>query len=440
MDERLAFTAGTITELEEKLQAFVEGEEGTEGLARGQSNRNKDTFAIFAADEDMAMAMDAWIRKRKYDKLADLWVKGVNIDWTKLYGDAKPRLISLPSYPFAKDHCWLPEKMDQVKVNDLETGHIQPLDNSEKRTACFLTKQWMLSPVIPKEPGTRAVAILTSEETADLAAEVSKYFPNHYLLDVSRAESQSLKDDWKTFDGFVDLIGCGAYDKETLSWIEWIQKLIEHGHKEGLMLLCVTKGLESYQNDSVQLAGASRAGLYRMLQSEYSHLKSRHMDAEASADHLTLAKQIADEFYSDSEDAEVCYRDGLRYRAFLQPEHRKDADQKRRAFPKDHVLLITGGTRGIGLLCARHFAEHYGVKKLVLTGRESLPPREEWARFKSLNTSAAQKIQAVQELEAQGVQVQVLSLPLSDESLVQQSLQNMKQTLGPIGESFIALA
>ncbi|QUF67160.1 non-ribosomal peptide synthetase [Bacillus atrophaeus] len=433
MDERLAFTAGTITDLEEKLQAFVEGKEGTEGLARGQSNRNKDTFAIFTADEDMAMAMDAWIRKRKYDKLADLWVKGVNIDWNKLYGDSKPRLISLPSYPFAKDHCWLPKKVDQVKVNDLETGHIQPLDNSEKRTACFLTKQWMLSPVIPKEPGTRAVAILTSAETADLAAEVSKYFPNHYLLDVSRVESQSLKDDWKTFDGFVDLIGCGEYDKETLSWIEWIQKLIEYGHKEGLMLLCVTKGLESYQNDSVQLAGASRAGLYRMLQSEYSHLKSRHMDAEASADHLTLAKQIADEFYSDSEDAEICYRDGLRYRAFLQPEHRKDADQKRRAFPKDHVLLITGGTRGIGLLCARHFAEHYGVKKLVLTGRESLPPREEWARFKSLNTSAAQKIQAVQELEAQGVQVQVLSLPLSDESLVQQSLQNMKQTLGPIG-------
>ena len=30
-------------------------------------------------------------------------------------------------------------------------------------------------------------------------------------------------------------------------------------------------------------------------------------------------------------------------------------------FPDNHVLLITGD-EGIGLLCARHFAEHYGVK------------------------------------------------------------------------------
>ncbi len=107
------------------------------------------------------------------------------------------------------------------------------------------------------------------------------------------------------------------------------------------------------------------------------------------------------------------------------------------AFPKDHVLFITGGTRGIGLLCARHFAEHYGVKKLVLTGREQLPPREEWAHFETSNTSAAEKIQAVRELEAQGVQVQMLSLTLSDDAQVEQTLQHIRQTIGRLAVSFI---
>ncbi|MDK2598886.1 SDR family NAD(P)-dependent oxidoreductase [Bacillus stercoris] len=304
----------------------------------------------------------------------------------------------------------------------------------EDRVPCFLTKQWRLSPIGSTVPGTRTVAILSNRETADLAAEVSSYFPNHLLLDVSRIDNNQSDIDWKEFDGIVDVIGCGEHDEDRLDWIELVQKVVEFGHKEGLRLLCVTKGLESFQNASVRMAGASRAGLYRMLQSEYSHLTSRHMDAEGIIDHHRLAKQIADEFYSDSHDTEVCYRDGLRYQAFLKahPETGKEAEQNA-AFPKDHVLLITGGTRGIGLLCARHFAEHYGVKKLVLTGREELPPREEWARFDTSNTSVAQKIQAVRELEAQGVQVQMLSLALSDDAQVGQTLQHIRQTLGTIG-------
>ncbi|MEG7378241.1 amino acid adenylation domain-containing protein [Bacillus subtilis] len=428
MDERLACIAGTMQELEEKLQAFVDNKKETEEFFRGQSNRNKETQAIFTADEDMAMAINAWIRKRKYAKLADLWVKGVAIQWNTLYGETKPRLISLPSYPFAKDHYWVPAKEHS------EPDKKELVNASEKRIACFLTKQWRLSPIGSKVPGTRTVAILSNPETADLAAEVSAYFPNHLLLDVSRLDGNQSDIDWKQFGGLVDVIGCGEEDEGRLDWIEWVQRLIEFGHKEGLRLLCVTKGLESFQNTSVRMAGASRAGLYRMLQSEYSHLTSRHMDAEEVIDHHRLAKQIADEFYTDSHDAEVCYRDGLRYQAFLKahPETGKGADQSM-AFPKEHVLFITGGTRGIGLLCARHFVKHYGVKKLVLTGREQLPPREEWARLETANTSAAQKINAVRELEAQGVQVQMLSLPLSDEALVEQTLQHIRKTLGPIG-------
>ncbi|MEC1645619.1 non-ribosomal peptide synthetase [Bacillus halotolerans] len=430
MDERMACIAGTMQELEEKLQAYVDSKEGAEGLFRGQANRNKEALAIFSADEDLAMAIEAWIRKRKYAKLADLWVKGVAVNWAKLYGEAaKPRLMSLPSYPFAKDYYWLPA---EERLSELD--NIEFVDHSEKRTSCVLTKQWSVSPIATKTPGTRAVAILSNEETADLAAEVSKHFPKHLILNVSRIDNEQLSNDWKQFDGLVDLIGCGGHEEEQLHWISWIQRLVEDGHKEGIMLLCVTKGLESFQNPSVQMTGASRAGLYRMLQSEYSHLRSRHMDAEDSVHPHILAKQIAEEFYSDTEETEVCYREGLRYQAYLKahPVTWRGIED-RQTFPEEHVLLITGGTRGIGLLSARHFAEHYGVKKLVLTGREQLPPREEWAHAETLNTSAAQKIQAVRELEAQGIQVQMLSLSLSDETQVQQALHEINQTMGPIG-------
>ncbi|WXB00344.1 KR domain-containing protein [Pendulispora brunnea] len=102
-------------------------------------------------------------------------------------------------------------------------------------------------------------------------------------------------------------------------------------------------------------------------------------------------------------------------------------------FPSDHVLWVTGGTRGIGYRCAQHFVRERGVKRLVLTGRELLPPREQWAHAQRANTPIAQKIRAVLALEAEGAQVQVLAVPLSDEEALRASLQSVKATLGPIG-------
>jgi acyl transferase domain-containing protein/acyl carrier protein len=35
-------------------------------------------------------------------------VKGLVFDWNRLYGKRKPKRISLPTYPFAREHCWIP--------------------------------------------------------------------------------------------------------------------------------------------------------------------------------------------------------------------------------------------------------------------------------------------------------------------------------------------
>ena len=108
MEERLALIVRSVEELQEKLKAFVNGENVIEDLYRGQVKRNKETLAVFTADEDMVNLVDAWMAKGKYEKLLDLWVKGLVFDWNKLYGDIKPNKISLPTYPFAKERYWVP--------------------------------------------------------------------------------------------------------------------------------------------------------------------------------------------------------------------------------------------------------------------------------------------------------------------------------------------
>ncbi|WP_219817142.1 SDR family NAD(P)-dependent oxidoreductase [Brevibacillus laterosporus] len=144
MEERLAVIVSTIQELEVKLTAFLRGQENIEDLYRGQVKRNKDALAIFAADDDLHQAINAWIDKRKYDKLLDLWVKGLVVDWDKLYIGARPRRISLPTYPFERERYWIPgavvKQTDGIAHTSTMNTYIHPL--LHQNTSNFLEQSF----------------------------------------------------------------------------------------------------------------------------------------------------------------------------------------------------------------------------------------------------------------------------------------------------------
>ncbi|MCL6590821.1 MAG: SDR family NAD(P)-dependent oxidoreductase [Firmicutes bacterium] len=126
MEERLGLIARSLEELKQKLKLFLEGHDGIRDLYRGHVKRNKETFTALSGDEDMAKTLDAWLTKKKYAKLLDLWVKGLTLDWTKLYGETMPRRLSLPTYPFTKEHYWIDLK-DRKATNLKATTAVHPL-------------------------------------------------------------------------------------------------------------------------------------------------------------------------------------------------------------------------------------------------------------------------------------------------------------------------
>ena len=144
MEERLAVLTGSIGDLEEKLKKFMEGREGIIDLYRGQAKRNKETLAVLTDDEEMAQTIEAWIAKGKYFKLIDLWVNGLVFDWNRMYGEVKPRRISLPAYPFVRERYWLPN-LDSNASGAYTNTIIHPLlhqntsDFSEQRYSTTFT-------------------------------------------------------------------------------------------------------------------------------------------------------------------------------------------------------------------------------------------------------------------------------------------------------------
>ncbi|HWX67121.1 MAG TPA: SDR family NAD(P)-dependent oxidoreductase, partial [Rhodanobacter sp.] len=127
MEERLALVVNSLDELREKMSAYVAGEAAIEDLYRGQVNRNKETLAVLATDDDIGTAVESWIAKGKFGKLLDLWVKGLAFDWQRLYGAVHPRRISLPTYPFARERYWIEVSATQSMNPALTGGMLHPL-------------------------------------------------------------------------------------------------------------------------------------------------------------------------------------------------------------------------------------------------------------------------------------------------------------------------
>ncbi|BBB93440.1 MAG TPA: SDR family NAD(P)-dependent oxidoreductase [Methylomusa anaerophila] len=181
MEERLGIIAGSVKELEDKLQGFAAGKDdkaGIEDVYLGQVKRNREALAVLAVDEEMAQTVDAWISKGKYDKFLQLWVKGLSFDWNKLYGDARPGRISLPTYPFAKERYWVQEGEPKTSgaISSTATAAIHPLlqqntsDFYEQRfSSTFTGREFFLADHVMK--GQRVLPGVAYLEMARAAVE-----------------------------------------------------------------------------------------------------------------------------------------------------------------------------------------------------------------------------------------------------------------------------
>ncbi|HLP41902.1 MAG TPA: type I polyketide synthase, partial [Fibrobacteria bacterium] len=125
MEERLGFVVVSVAGLCEKLEAFLSGSDAADTF-RGQARRRQEDVSLFGSDKDMQKVVERWMAERKFPKLLALWVKGLELDWARLYGGARPARMDLPKYPFAKNRYWR-EGAGRVGGGLAGSGMIHPL-------------------------------------------------------------------------------------------------------------------------------------------------------------------------------------------------------------------------------------------------------------------------------------------------------------------------
>lgn len=108
MEFRLACVVDSLTDLTIKLTQFLVSGTGFDGLYLGQvarSGEQQEALELLrrTQTEHALATADA-------ATLAHLWVTGQRIEWAALHRGERPRRVSLPTYPYARNTYWIAEK------------------------------------------------------------------------------------------------------------------------------------------------------------------------------------------------------------------------------------------------------------------------------------------------------------------------------------------
>ncbi len=429
MEERLAIIATDISDLKLRLESYNQDKHDVQGIYTGNIRENKKRLEVLISVSECSDIIKDIIQNKKHVNIAKFWVWGLEIEWKNLYREGIPKRINLPTYPFAKERYWIPNSKAIIK-NEL----------------LILTKQWKKSEINTKWPKniTGTLIILNNDENLNLTEELLKWNDNIRII--------TLQNDFLEIESINELVRAeelilGVFDFSdiyeekldeyilNIEKIKILQVLINNIKGNSFFILHFTKGLQEFKTKKMTLAGAEFAGIVKMLSTEYGKVVSRTIDIDDSVD---IIKVISDEIIADSDDSEACYRNGIRYVPYMKKHEVPKLHKKLAKFEfvdKEKVVVITGGTRGIGIEVAKHIVKS-GIRKLVLMGVKEIPPQNQWTNIltdNSIDKEMKNKIENFIGFEKAGVTLSIYSGGLSDKEKLADFFIKIRQTLGPIG-------
>src|SRR5579864_1511243 len=131
MKQRLAIKATNSVDLLNKLKQWLAGDDHLLDVWMGQANLENTSIGLLWQSTSGHQLIDKALFERDLEQLAIMWTSGVEIEWRKLHSgkdshENKPRFISLPTYPFARERYWINAAGGHVAVKDTR-GVLHPL-------------------------------------------------------------------------------------------------------------------------------------------------------------------------------------------------------------------------------------------------------------------------------------------------------------------------
>lgn len=399
--------------------------------------------------------------------LGELWLAGIEVDWSKYYSEATHYRVPLPTYPFERQRYWIepkPLKSEIVyegKKSDIADWFYQP---SWKRANLPLKPQGTLeTPILvfldDGEFGSQLIEQLTTEAQAVVVVKSGDRFaqiePNLYSISPSQAENyhdliQNLQaqnlapktiihlwnvtespDAAPTLDRAEAAQTLGFY-----SLLYLTQALGQQNMDQVIEILVVSNHLQTVTGEeAIAPEKATLIGPVRVIPREYEQIRCRSVDISGNRQNLdkTIA-QFINELQHTVDESIIAYRGNVRWVETFEPTRLEQPSIDCLTFKPQGIYLITGGMGGMGLVFAEHLARAVQAK-LILTGRSPLPDRLHWDQWLTTHTEedpTSVKIRKIQQFEAWGSEVLVVSADVASEPQMAAAIAQAQQVWGPI--------
>ncbi len=362
MEERLSVVVDSVDTLTDKLNEYLINttDQYPEGIYAGNAKEGKKLLSIILDDDDMATMVNVWNTKRKCNKLAGLWVKGMPVNWDLLYPDAQrqPVRVNLPTYPFAKEPYWV----DNASGFGKNISHSPPSDHDNASSLIYSHRYWKPSVVknpfpapIPlcKQDFLIAIEPSSTNLWSQLATEVSLLKEAHLL----RCQ-HPITLNQKAFGEVVSEI-FGQFKTHMTDYSGVAIRVmiitdtgpVAHMYQNAVMAMLKSMG---HEHGQVTIQALSFGDTF----TEGKEAIKKALSLELGQ-HSSQTEQVRYESESIQEREALCSE-------ALHPE-----DVILPVFNDKDVVWFTGGFGGIALHVIENWLQH-GLKNAVLIGRSSL--------------------------------------------------------------------
>ena len=411
-----------------------------------------------------------------FEGLATLWALGLPLDWAAFYAQEQRRRIPLPTYAFERisyKRQGNPFEFGQ-KVAE-QTKRAEAFQKDPDRSKWFYLPRWR-SDSLPApqacEPrlqwlilaDTYGVALKLIQDLRDngqdvVTVEAGESFAcvgedayqlnwgerEHYQSLIAELHRRnrlpskivhcaSLSSRFEPEDDLAPILGRGFY-----SVLFLMQALSKQTVIETLDLRIITNGTQHILGDEKLVpAQACLIGPSLVVAQELPYVTCSVIDIvmpeRGGLFAKKLLKQLKAECLAETDEHLVAYRGEHRWVRDYQPFRLERAASKALPLRQGGVYLITGAFGGIGRILARHLAQTYQAK-LVLVSRSALPERDDWQNCRAEQAeqeALREKRGFVQELEALGAEVLVFRADVVDRQRMASVLCEAERRFGAV--------
>ncbi|MEE0930929.1 MAG: SDR family NAD(P)-dependent oxidoreductase [Acutalibacteraceae bacterium] len=394
MEERIAFVVETVEELKNVLRMYLTETQENRSFYSGCVKTKLIGTEKAEAQRRVKNILQNFRNKSELNELARFWVQGINLDWNSLYILNKPKRISLPTYPFAKERCWI--KINDKPVQNISKKIISTAQPDEKletlQDIMMFVEKWKEKPVLQTnlQDGSTIICFLSEEKNKDIIRrQIKVQYSDVKIIFISQGRESGkesdeqyyiVKEDESSYESVFgeiyskrctvsSILYLWAYeDKECIKDYRIIMTLIQTISKTKLqadmLLLC-----GQYGNELERCYLESWIGFERSLGPMISRTRVKVLIEEKETEFVKLnAERLLCESGTVKRNKSVLWKSDRRYETSLTEVVAK---KKESAIKTGGTYLITGGLGGLGFIFAQYLAKTYNAK-LILSGRSAL--------------------------------------------------------------------